>query len=249
MLAETMGMASSTPRVKRERVETWRRERMLERRGTSRTSSKVRARGSSCISSSSVGYESLPMATPANDAKAELRRTLRARRAERDDAERALLGARLAAHAPALGAGPIAAFAGVRGEPPTLPLLAALCARGVRVLLPLLREDLDLEWADYDGDPRHLVPGPRGVLQPDGISLGLHGIALAALVLAPALAIDGAGRRLGQGGGSYDRALARSSAPVLAVVFDDELIDAVPVQQHDRPVSGTLTPAGGVRYL
>src|SRR5215211_4433628 len=44
MLAETMGMASSTPRVKRERVETCRRERMLERRGTSRTSSKVRAR-------------------------------------------------------------------------------------------------------------------------------------------------------------------------------------------------------------
>jgi hypothetical protein len=44
MLAETMGMASSTPRVKRERVDTWRRERMLERRGTSRTSSKVSAR-------------------------------------------------------------------------------------------------------------------------------------------------------------------------------------------------------------
>ena len=61
------------------------------------------------------------------------------------------------------------------------------------------------------------------MLQPTGESLGLHGIAEAALVLAPALAVDGSGRRLGQGGGSYDRALTRTSAPVLAVVFDDEL--------------------------
>jgi len=66
-------------------------------------------------------------------------------------------------------------------------------------------------------------------------------------VLAPALAVDGAGHRLGQGGGSYDRALTRTSAPVLAVVFDDELLESVPVQRHDRPVGGTLTPAGGVR--
>ena len=44
MLAETMGTASSTPPVKQERVETCRWERMLDRRGTSRTSSKVRAR-------------------------------------------------------------------------------------------------------------------------------------------------------------------------------------------------------------
>src|SRR6266511_5256876 len=43
MLAETIGMASSMPRVKLERVATCRRERTRERRGTSRTSSKVRA--------------------------------------------------------------------------------------------------------------------------------------------------------------------------------------------------------------
>ena len=66
-------------------------------------------------------------------------------------------------------------------------------------------------------------------------------------MLAPALAVDGKGRRLGQGGGSYDRALARTSAPVLAVVFDDEVIDEVPAEQHDRPVTGALTPAGGIR--
>ena len=118
-----------------------------------------------------------------------------------------------------------------------------------RLLLPILREDLDLEWADYHGDPEQLREGTRGVLHPAGPSLGLDGIAEAALVLAPALAVDAAGHRLGQGGGSYDRALTRSSAPVLAVVFDDELLDSVPVQPHDRPVGGTLTPEQGVRRL
>ncbi len=180
-------------------------------------------------------------------AKAALRSTMRERRALRSSEERERLGVELAQYAPALGPGPVAAFVGIRGEPHTLPLLAALRSRGVRVLLPLLRDDLDLEWADYDGDPANLTAGPRGVLHPPGPSLGLGGIAAAELVLAPALAVDGEGRRLGQGGGSYDRALARTSAPVLAVVFDDEVIDEVPAEQHDRPVTGALTPAGGIR--
>ncbi|MDX6562622.1 MAG: 5-formyltetrahydrofolate cyclo-ligase, partial [Gaiellales bacterium] len=83
-----------------------------------------------------------------------------------------------------------------------------------------------------------------GVRHPGGPSLGLQVIASAELVLAPALAVDGEGRRLGQGGGSYDRALTRTSAPVLAVVFDDEVVDAVPAELHDRPVTGVLTPSG-----
>jgi 5-formyltetrahydrofolate cyclo-ligase len=183
------------------------------------------------------------------EAKAELRRVLRDRRAARSASEMASAGEALAAHATALGPGPIAAFVGIRGEPPTLTLLAALHACGVRVLLPLLREDYDLEWAEYAGPSAPLAEGRRGVLQPATPSLGLDGIAEAALVLAPALAVDGEGRRLGQGGGSYDRALARTHAPVLALVFDDELLDEVPAEDHDQPVHGTLTPAGGVRRL
>ncbi len=183
------------------------------------------------------------------EAKGELRRALRARRSARTAEELACAGDALAAHAGALGPGPIAAFVGIRGEPPTLPLLAALCARGVRVLLPVLRDDMDLEWADYPSASQPLVEGLRGVLHPDGPSLGLAGIAAAALVLAPALAVDGAGRRLGQGGGSYDRALTRTGAPVLAVVYDDELVADVPAEAHDRPVGGTLTPSGGVRFF
>jgi 5-formyltetrahydrofolate cyclo-ligase len=181
------------------------------------------------------------------EAKAELRRALRARRSARSADQVARAGEALAAHAPALGPGPIAAFVGIRGEPATLALLAALHERGVRVLLPLLREDYDLEWAEYEGPSAPLVAGRRGVPHPATPSLGVEGISEAVLVLAPALAVDGEGRRLGQGGGSYDRALARTQAPVLALVFDDEVLDEVPAEEHDRPVLGTLTPARGVR--
>ena len=185
----------------------------------------------------------------AAEAKARLRAELRERRAARTDAERAAEGERLAAHAGALPATTVAAFVGTKTEPPTLPLLDALRAAGRRVLLPVLRRDMDLEWAPYEsGDA--LRPARLGLLEPAGASLGLDAVGEAELVLAPALAVDRDGRRLGQGGGSYDRALERSEAPVIAVVFDDEVLDApIPVEPHDRSVAAVLTPEGGLRWL
>jgi 5-formyltetrahydrofolate cyclo-ligase len=183
------------------------------------------------------------------EAKAALRRELRERRARRSEADRAAAGEALAAHATALPGATIAAFVGTRTEPPTLPLLDALRAAGRRVLLPVLREDMDLEWAAFDGADA-LRPARLGLLEPAGPSLGLDAVREAELVLAPALAVDRAGRRLGQGGGSYDRALERAGAPVVAIVFDDELRDdAIPVEPHDRPVAGVLTPGAGLRRL
>jgi 5-formyltetrahydrofolate cyclo-ligase len=185
----------------------------------------------------------------AAEAKAALRRELRERRAARDDAARAAAGERLAAHAEAIPAETVAAFVGTRTEPPTLPLLEALRAAGRRVLLPVLREDMDLEWAEFAGADA-LRPARLGLLEPAGPSLGLDAVAEAGLVLAPALAVDAEGRRLGQGGGSYARALERAAAPVVAIVFDDEVRDEpVPVEPHDRPVAGVLTPEGGLRRL
>jgi 5-formyltetrahydrofolate cyclo-ligase len=182
-------------------------------------------------------------------AKAALRRTLRDRRAARDAAARAEAGEALARHAGALDAATVAAFVAVRDEPPTLPLLAALRGAGRRVLLPLLREDDDLEWGEFDREEA-LRPARLRILEPVGASLGLDAVRDAGIVLAPALAVDNQGRRLGQGGGSYDRALARVEAPVIAVVFDDEVLDEpIPVEPHDRRVAGVLTPGGGLRHL
>jgi 5-formyltetrahydrofolate cyclo-ligase len=184
------------------------------------------------------------------EAKARLRAQLRERRAARSDADRAAEGDRLAGHAAALPGATVAAFVGTRTEPPTLPLLETLRDLGRRVLLPVLREDMDLEWAPFETADA-LRPARLGLLEPAGASLGRHAVAGAQLVLAPALAVDREGRRLGQGGGSYDRALERAASPVVAIVFDDEVLDddPIPVEPHDRPVAGALTPGGGLRWF
>ena len=96
--------------------------------------------------------------------------------------------------------------------------------------------------------PESLVPGPKGLLEPSEPPRGRDAVARAALVLVPALAVDGSGNRLGRGGGSYDRALARVGArvPVIALLNDGELIDHVPTEPHDRPVPMVALPSRGI---
>jgi len=180
-----------------------------------------------------------------SDAKRALRAELRRRRAERDPAELARWGDLLAAHAAALPGRTLTGFVGAGGEVPTLPLLDALVADGRRVLLPITLEDMTLDWAEYTG-PDDLTPTRLGLLEPTGPRLGPAAIAEAEAILVPALAVDRAGRRLGQGGGCYDRALPHASGRVIAVVADDELLDEVPTEPHDLPVEAVLTPSGGL---
>jgi len=144
-------------------------------------------------------------------------------------------------------AGTIAAYYSVGAEPDTRGLLFALWKRGSYVLLPLLRPDGDLDWASYEG-PESLVPGPRGLLEPGEPPRGPGGVARADVVLAPALAVDRAGNRLGRGGGSYDRALARVGplVPLIALVYDAELLDRVPAEPHDVKVRAAVSPGAGV---
>jgi len=144
-------------------------------------------------------------------------------------------------------AGTIAAYYSVGTEPDTRGLLFALWKRGSYVLLPLLRPDGDLDWASYEG-PESLVPGPRGLLEPGEPPRGPGAVARADVVLVPALAVDRAGNRLGRGGGSYDRALARVGplVPLIALVYDAELLDRVPAEPHDVKVRAAVSPGAGV---
>lgn len=139
----------------------------------------------------------------------------------------------------------VAAYISIGNEPGTGPLVERLHAAGRRVILPVLLPDNDLDWAEYDG-PDGLVPGGRGVLQPLGRRLGLDAVATADAVLTPGLAVDRTGMRLGRGGGSYDRALARVPVGtfVCTLLYDGELLDRVPSAEHDRRVSAAVTPTG-----
>lgn len=154
------------------------------------------------------------------------------------------------------GSRTVAAYVSVGGEPGTRVLLDALRMRGVRVLLPVLLPDNDLDWAVYEGADRLVRvsrPGKISLLEPDGPVLGPQAVTEADTVLLPGLAVDGRGRRLGRGGGSYDRVLARLDAvgarPALVVLlYDEEVLDRVPARAHDRPVRAAVTPSGVRRF-
>jgi 5-formyltetrahydrofolate cyclo-ligase len=147
-------------------------------------------------------------------------------------------------------AGTVAAYYSVGAEPETRSLVYALWKRGSYVILPLLLPDGDLDWASYEG-PDSLVPGSRGLLQPAEPPRGTETISRADVVLVPAVAVDRSGYRLGRGGGSYDRALARvgEQVPSIALLYDDELVDQVPVDEHDQLVRAVVRPGHGVTWL
>ena len=183
--------------------------------------------------------------------KAELRAQVLARRsalpADQRSAAGTLIRDAVLAEPQVQMAGTIAAYYSIGAEPGTHGLVFALWKRGSYVLLPVLRPDGDLDWASYEG-PDSMVPGPRGLLEPGEPPRGVDAVARADAVLVPALAVDAAGRRLGRGGGSYDRALARVGPliPLIALVYDEELIEHVPAEAHDIPVRATASPRAGI---
>jgi len=185
--------------------------------------------------------------------KAALRSRLLSARRELTPRQREAAARALAAHglrlAERYGAAAVAGYVSVGAEPGTRELLERLRAAGLRVLLPVLLPDNDLDWGLYDG-PESLRPAGRGLLEPAGERLGPEAVCAAGLVLLPGLAVDRRGVRLGRGGGSYDRVLARLRAagarPLLAtLLYDDELLaQALPTEPHDGTVDAVLTPSG-----
>ncbi|MFE6592640.1 5-formyltetrahydrofolate cyclo-ligase [Streptomyces sp. NPDC057781] len=150
----------------------------------------------------------------------------------------------------------VAAYVSVGAEPGTLTLLDALRARGVRVLLPALLPDNDLDWGEYAGEDSLAVVrhgGRMALSEPVGRRLGPEAVTEADVVLLPGLAVDGRGLRLGRGGGSYDRVLARldragARPALLVLLYDSEVVAHVPAEPHDRPVDAVVTPSGVRRF-
>lgn len=176
--------------------------------------------------------------------KAALRRAATARRAalpaaQREGAGRAYVAA-LAALLP--DSGRVAAYVGVGTEPDTGPLLARCRQLRLEVLLPVVLPDGDLDWALASP----LAPGRLGIPEPTGPRLGRDAVAQAGLVVVPALAVDRHGTRLGRGGGCYDRALPRATAPTVALLYDGETVEQLPSEPHDVPVAALVTPSGGL---
>ena len=174
--------------------------------------------------------------------KEALRREMRLRRraltvGERRAASEEICAKLLRDHALA---GTIAVYLASPQEIDLAPFIRAMLARGCRLVAP--------RWtgAEYelsvlkglDGD--HLRKGPMGILEPSEREIVAPGEVDAWLV--PGLAFTKEGGRLGYGGGWYDRLLSasRAEAPKLGVAYSFQVVDAVPCEAHDIPLTGIV---------
>lgn len=185
--------------------------------------------------------------------KRALRADLRERRALLSDAQReaaeAALTARLDALVATSGAESVSCFLSTSTEPGTRAFIRGAVARGIRVLLPVTREDGLLDWA-VAGSEDEVGTGLHGLPEPTGEILSPMALDEVDLLLVPAAAVDRHGTRIGWGRGYFDRTLGsmQKCPPVYAVVFDTEIVDELPRDVHDQPVTGAVTPARTVVF-
>jgi 5-formyltetrahydrofolate cyclo-ligase len=184
--------------------------------------------------------------------KRALRAELRERRRTRTSTERAAddsqLTQQLETLTESLGVTFLAAYLSTPDEPPTREFLSWACQRGIRVILPISRADGLLDWAPYDASDE--TADIQGMPSPTSEVLNPMTINDVGLILVPAATVDRSGMRMGWGQGYFDRTLGsmESCPPVYAVIFDEELVDSVPSEVHDKRVDGVVTPGGVVRF-
>ena len=184
------------------------------------------------------------------EAKAALRETILRRRGELPERERASLGDRIIRTVLGLPAyersNVVLAYASFGAELPTDRFLRRVLDDGKVLLLPRVGSDgLDLyEVRDPDED---LVPGTWGIREPMQDRCPLADPGSVDFALVPGLAFDRRGRRLGYGGGFYDRLISgglSDRTPLVSGAFGVQIVDEVPVGPNDVPVHAVVTEEG-----
>jgi 5-formyltetrahydrofolate cyclo-ligase len=174
--------------------------------------------------------------------KQELRDRIRSQGAVKPETSSAVAEGLFAWMAPRLP-GTVSAFLAMEGEVDLSPLFERL--PGWRWVLPRVEPDRSLTFRDRDV-PRETHP--FGMAQPGdaGPVVPIHEIDI---FLTPGLAFDTSGGRLGNGGGFYDRLLARrrTDAEAVGITIESRVVDAVPMQKHDQRVGWLATEKGVIR--
>ena len=144
-----------------------------------------------------------------------------------------------------LAANNIASYLSYGTEPDTEDINQELIRSGKNLFLPRLLSDNDLEWVKWDGSKTSLEKSGK-IFQPIGsATIG----PLLDLIIVPTLCADRSGNRLGQGGGSYDRALPKLSAWRIGLIYAGELSNVeIPHDAHDIKLNAVATPDLIVRF-
>ncbi|HET6569490.1 MAG TPA: 5-formyltetrahydrofolate cyclo-ligase [Rhodothermales bacterium] len=138
-----------------------------------------------------------------------------------------------------------------RGEIDLRPLIRRLLADGVTVALPVITPDADLR----PGGPRmhsrrftgeiHLIKNLWGV--PEPLQNQCVPSSEINVVIVPALGVSRTGYRIGYGKGHYDEFLSTLGVPTVCAIYESCLVDHVPTEPHDVPVSMVVTENETVR--
>jgi len=187
------------------------------------------------------------MSHDVEQAKRALRAELRERRQLLSDAQREAAASAITEQLDALldahDARSISCFLSTTTEPDTREFITGAVRRGIRVLLPITRADGLLDWAVAD-DTDEIAEGLFGLPEPAGEVLGPIAVNDVDLMIIPAAAVDSEGTRLGWGRGYFDKTIGSMERcpPVYAVTYDSEVLDSLPRELHDQPVTGVVTP-------
>ena len=139
----------------------------------------------------------------------------------------------------------VASYNSYGDEPRTDDLNNEILKYGKTLVLPKVLTDMSLEWIIWNGDNSNLVK-KGNFFEPKGEPINESEIDL---VVIPSLHINRAGYRLGQGGGSYDRALASMRAFRIGLIYTGEITnEEMHVEPHDQKLNAAATPELIVRF-
>jgi 5-formyltetrahydrofolate cyclo-ligase len=126
-------------------------------------------------------------------------------------------------------------------EVDTHSLIRQALSKGVRVLVPVTDFDRNqLTFSEIRG-MEELIRVRFGLLEPRADSLRPADAGEANVIVVPGVAFDRECRRVGFGGGYYDRLLAGARAPAIALGYEGQLVERVPAGSKDVPVDAIVT--------
>ncbi len=124
-----------------------------------------------------------------------------------------------------------------------------------RILAPVIIKNSDgifvMEASEIIDFKNELTPGVMGIMEPKKQFQRLTNPELIDFIVIPGLAFDKKGNRLGYGGGYYDYFLTRTrlDSTKIAIAYTKQIINEVPIEEHDTPVKNILTEEGFINII
>ncbi len=125
-------------------------------------------------------------------------------------------------------------------EVDTRPIVEALLAEGRSVYTPIAATDGMMQWSRLAAWGE-LEPARFGILEPKPNCRRIEPVPEGSLALVPGLAFTRNGYRIGFGGGYYDVFLSHFDGFSVGLAFDMQLLDSLPITEHDQPVDAVVT--------